>query len=77
MAKQRVYILNHGNFDLFGYKRLQLPAVVELEEEQIVWLKEVGYKIEPFADSEIPIAASNKPIKSMSVHEFVRKSQNR
>ena len=73
---KRVYILNHGEFNHFGYSKLAIPAVVDLTEEQIAIVTKMGYKIEIFS-SDIPVEGVNKPIRSMSVHELLRRTQNR
>lgn len=46
--KQKVYIMNQGIFNMYGYQNLTLPAIVDLTLQQIEDLKAKGYVIQNF-----------------------------
>jgi|ADurb_Gel_03_Slu_FD_contig_31_1219433_length_1231_multi_3_in_0_out_0_1 hypothetical protein len=50
-GKKRIYIQNHGVFNMFGYSNIKLPAVLELTEEQCRWLNSNGYQFQEFSQS--------------------------
>lgn len=54
LAKKKVYIMNQGVFDLFGYHNLVLPAIVDLTESQINFIKAEGYAVEEFSGNASP-----------------------
>lgn len=65
-GKKRIYIQNHGTFNMFGYANLKLPAVVELNEDQCRWLGSNGYQFHEFSPSGfgggmIPMQVSSAP----------------
>ena len=41
MSKRRISISDHGTFTLFG-KNISLPAIIELEDDQIEYIKNTG-----------------------------------
>lgn len=54
LAKKKVYIMNQGVFNFFGYHNLILPAIVDLTENQLEFVKEQGYAIEEFSGNAAP-----------------------
>ena len=54
LAKKKVYIMNQGVFNLFGYHNLVLPAIVDLTENQVDYVKEQGYAVEEFSGNAAP-----------------------
>lgn len=82
--KHRVYISDHGNFNMFGIN-VSLPAILELEEDQISYLKNTGqYNIKELNASQVeqpkPTPLSNiegdrfENIRSFSVNELAFKT---
>lgn len=57
MSKRRVYISDHGNFNLFNMD-ISLPAILELTDEQIEYINNTGlYQI-----SELSAAQLSQPL---------------
>ena len=46
--------MNQGVFNLFGYHNLILPAIVDLTESQVDFVKAQGYAIEEFSGNAAP-----------------------
>ena len=69
--KRKVYILNQGVFNMYGYQNLTLPAIVDLTPQEIEDCKAKGYVMQDFTG--ITKNNSNDRMHTMSCASLLRK----
>lgn len=72
--KKKVYVLNHGTFNLFGYNNIHIPAIIDLEEDQIEWMKSSGYRIEEVTENQSAVSEDSvqtiRNVRTISLNEL-------